>query len=183
MARASLKLESGATVTIEGTTVEIRKLLEFYGPAAKERETANPPQPPTRIAAERSLSNSDGKNALHADVLAVVNDIKSCDDAEAIEKGILDKDDQLPRVLLPLYAIYEHLGNAFGLTSGEISRILTELGARVDTANASRILSGTASRYVIGDRVRKPGQPVRYKLSGRGHSFMSRLLGRKESRT
>jgi hypothetical protein len=63
------------------------------------------------------------------------------------------------------------------LTSGEVSKVTTELGIRIDVANASKTLSGSASRYVIGDRVRKSGQPVRYKLSRRGHAYVKEAIG------
>ena len=80
------------------------------------------------------------------------------------------------RILLPLYIVHEYYGNSIGLTSGDVSKITTDLGVPVQTPNASRTLSGTASRYVIGDSVRKKGQPVRYKLSRRGVQFIKEVI-------
>lgn len=40
------------------------------------------------------------------DLMAIVNYVKSCDEAEGIEGKILDQTDQLPRVLLPMYIVY-----------------------------------------------------------------------------
>jgi hypothetical protein len=77
---------------------------------------------------------------------------------------------------LPLYIVHEHLGNAFGLSSGEVTKVTTDLGVPVSQPNASRTLSGTAAKYVIGDRVRKKGQPVRYKLSRRGVQYLQAVI-------
>lgn len=71
---------------------------------------------------------------------------------------------------------HEHLNNAFGLTSGEVAKITTDLGIPISQPNASRTLSGTASKYVIGDKVKMKGQPVRYKLSRRGVKYIQEVL-------
>jgi hypothetical protein len=57
-----------------------------------------------------------------------------------------------------------------------VKKITTELGIPISQPNASRTLSGTASKYVIGDKVRVKGQPVRYKLSRRGVKYMKEVL-------
>lgn len=53
---------------------------------------------------------------------------------------------------------------------------MTDLGVPVSQPNASKTLSGTAAKYVIGDRVRKKGQLVRYKLSRRGLQYMQSVI-------
>jgi len=102
--------------------------------------------------------------------------VKNCDEAESIENKILDKASQVNRTLLPLYIVHEHMDNAVALTSGDINKITTDLGIPIATPNASRTLSGTASRYVIGDQVRTKGQPVRYKLSHRGIQYIKSVI-------
>jgi hypothetical protein len=150
------------------------------------RLATSPPAPIRDLGAvsyppkSKASSKVEREPAGPVDLVAVVNHIKSCEEAEQIEKEILDKIDQLPRVLLPLYIVHEYMGNMAGLTSGEVSKVTTELGIRIDVANASRTLSGSASRYVIGDRVRKSGQPVRYKLSRRGHAYVKEVIGSSE---
>lgn len=183
MPKASLTLRNGTTVTIEGTAMEVRDLLTFYDSAPK----ASLPDPSRTASAAsvslkpRSPSKDEQDPEKPVDLMAIVNHIKSCDEAEDMEKNILDRIDQLPRVLLPLYIVYEHMSNMTGLTSGEISRVTTELGIRIMVANASTKLSGAASKYVIGDRARKSGQPVRYKLSRRGHAYVKNIIAQKRS--
>lgn len=179
MAKASLKLPSGTVVTLEGTPEEVKRLLELYSGSEKGQpkpteagRTRRPRQAKTdgrRAATERK---KDGK----PDLSEIVTLIKDCDEAEAIEKQILDRTAQVDRTLLALFVVHEYLDNAFGLTSGEINKITTDLGIPISQPNASRTLSGSASKYVIGDKVKKKGSPVRYKLSRRGVKYMKEVL-------
>lgn len=178
MAKASLKLSNGTVVTLEGTPEEVKHLLELYGgegesdsKAAPERRKVRKPQPRARRA-ERDDASGDGK----PDLNEIVTLTKDCDEAEAIETQILDRPAQVNRTLLPLYIVHEHLDNAFGLTSGDVKKVTTDLGIPISQPNASRTLSGTASKYVIGDKVKIKGQPVRYKLSRRGIQYMKEVL-------
>lgn len=175
MAKATLKLPNGPVVTLEGTPQEVRQLLEMYsgqqpalqagGQGAAKRE-ARQSRMPSRPAADAS----------GPDLSQIVNQVKNCQEAEGIEKNILDRASMVDRVLLPLYVVHEHYGNQPGLTSGEIDKITTELGVRVSQPNASRTLSDTASRYVVGDKVRKKGQAVRYRLSRRGTQYLKSVI-------
>jgi len=176
MAKASLKLPNGTDVQIEGTTEEVSALLAFYGGVApgKSPETPSAAPKPRR---PKKTTTSESKQADGApDIAKIVAHVKECDDAGAIEEKILDRSSQVDRTLLPLYIVHEHLNNSFGLSSGDISAVTTELSVPVSTANASRTLSGTASRYVIGDSVRRRGQAVRYKLSRRGLKYMESVI-------
>jgi hypothetical protein len=183
MPKASLTLPNGTVVQIEGTTEEVRDLLQHYGAAPA------PDHPASRAgkAVRRRVRRAAGKSAAAAkpadraadsgpDLSQIVNLAKNCDEAEDIERQILDRASQVDRTLLPLYLVHEHLENAFGLSSGEVSKVTTDLGVPVSQPNASKTLSGTAAKYVIGDRVRKKGQLVRYKLSRRGLQYMQSVI-------
>ena len=168
MPKATVELPNGTVITIEGTQEEVRELLEYY----QSRRIATPkPPPPTGSKPPKDKQKDDIDHA------QIVNLVKTIDEAEGIEKNILDRTSQVDRTLLPLYIVHEHIGNAFSLTSGDISKVTTDLGIPIATANASRTLSGTASRYVIGDQMRKKGRPVRYKLSRRGVKYMKSVIG------
>ncbi len=175
MAKASFTLPNGTIVEIDGTTDDIQKLLETYG--------GGPPQPRKKTTRKRS-KKTGGKSVTrdpeaaeqNVDLAQIVNLVKTCDEAEQIEEHILDKASQVDRTLLPLYIVHEHLDNVFALTSGEINKITTDLGIPISTANASRTLSGTASRYVIADQVRTRGRVIRYKLSRRGAQYLNSVI-------
>jgi hypothetical protein len=186
MAKASLTLSNGTIVQIEGTVEEVQALLAYYGSDAVRPSSS----PPEKIATARtkrrpgahstSQSPVEGKSGGGSPNLAeIVNLAKTCDEAEKIEKQILDRVSLVDRTLLPFYIVHEHLDNRFGLSSGEVSKITTDLGVPISQPNTSRTLSGTASKYVIGDKVRKKGQAVRYKLSRRGLQYMKAVIGGK----
>lgn len=175
MAKASITLTNGTVVQIEGSTEEVRELLEFYGaagsgtPAASKKKAAK--KTPRKKA---SAAPSDEPKSV--DITAIVNLVKSCEEAEDVEVRILDKASQVNRTLLPLYMVHEYLEDDHALSSGDINKVTTQLSVPVATPNASRTLSGTASKYVIGDTTRKRGATVRYKLNRRGVKYMKAVI-------
>jgi hypothetical protein len=179
MAKASLKLGNGTVVTLEGTPEEVKHLLELYsGDAAPSSASTASRVHGVRKARSpsRSQDRSKAKSDEKPDLNQIVTLVKNCDEAEAIESQILDRTAQVDRTLLALYIVHEHLENAFGLTSGEVNKVTRDLGIPIAQPAASRTLSGTASKYVIGDKVKVKGQPVRYKLSRRGVQYMKEVL-------
>lgn len=185
MAKASLTLPNGTIVQIEGTSEEVHTLLAHYGSGASPGLTSPSgkriPSTGRKRRNEKSRSNSSqppggAEGGSPPNLAEIVNFTKTCDEAENIETKILDRTSQVDRTLLPLYIVHEHLKNQLGLSSGDISKITTDLGVPISTANASTTLSGTAAKYVVGDTVRKKGQAVRYKLSRRGVQYMKAVI-------
>ena len=78
------------------------------------------------------------------DLAEIVTVVKNCEEAESIEKRILDRVSLVNRVLLPLYIVHEHMGNKFGLKTSEISKITTDLGIPVRNIEYSHAYSGSA---------------------------------------
>ncbi len=175
MAKAALKLPNGTVVEIEGSTEEVRELLEFYGGAGSGRATISHKRPPKKASRKRAAANSESASDT-LDLTQIVNEVKGCDEAEDIETKILDKSSQVDRTLLPLYIVHEYFDNAHGLSSGDINKVTTELSVPVSQPNASKTLSGTASKYVIGDTARKKGATVRYKLNRRGVKYLKSVI-------
>jgi hypothetical protein len=180
MPKASLTLDNGTVVTIEGSASEVQELLAFYGSAVPKVVDGKSHQSRKAPVVPRQSPNSTVEDGEEIDLMAIVNYVRSCDEAEGIETKILDQTDQLARVLLPMYIVYEHMNNAHGLTSGQINKVTVQLGVPVKRPNVSKTLAGSAAKYVIGDSVRKSGQAVKYKLSRRGHSYLKEIItGRK----
>ena len=182
MVKASFTLANGTVVQLEGTEDEVRNLLQFYESGAGHSASASKKSPPGGRRREEHNHHASAKRTADTertapDLSAIVNSVKNCGEAESIGSNILDGTSQVDRTLLPLYMIHQHLDNAFDLSSGEISKIMTDLGVPVSQPNASKTLSGTASKYVVGDRVRKKGHAVHYKLSRRGLEYMQSIIG------
>jgi hypothetical protein len=174
MAKAHIKLISGAVVDIEGTPTEITELLRYFDSGESKDKGSEGARPEvTRTARRARAPETEGT----PDLTSIVNLTKECSEYEAIEAHVLDAPAVIPRVLLPLYVVFSHQGNKVWLTTGEIARITRELGAPVVQPNVSRALVSSAARYVVGDRVRAPGHAVRYKLSRRGLLYFRSLIG------
>ncbi len=175
MAKASLTLPNGTVVQIEGTTQEVKELLELYSGNSGHQISGT-----KRVAQKKSIRKEGvSKSATpsqQVDITEIVNLVKSCDEAEDIEMNILDKSSQVDRVLLPLYIVHEYLNNTYTLSSGDITAVTTQLSVPVAQPNASRTLSGTAAKYLIGDSARKKGSAVRYKLNRRGVKYMKSVI-------
>lgn len=174
MAKASLKLSNGTAVEIEGSPEEVRQLLELYGGGKPQVGIGVKLRRRETVAKEKAGKKDIAKEQI--DLFEIVNLVKNCDEAEAIETQILDRVSQVNRALLPLYIVHESMGNEFSLTTGEISKITTDLGIPMRQPNIARTLSGSARGYVIGDKVRSKGQIVRYKLSRRGVKYLKEIL-------
>jgi hypothetical protein len=172
MPKATVRLTSGAVVHIEGTAAEIKYLLSLYGePIPGEKATPKTPttqrkrpQPPSHPQEEAASINE------------IVRHVKDCDAAADIESRILDTTSQVNRILLPLFVVQKFMGGKHGLTTGEISAVTKDLGIPIHIANVSNALKGSAARYVIGDKVRRRGQPVRYTLSRRGIKYLENVI-------
>jgi hypothetical protein len=181
MSKASIKLPDGKSVTIEGSPEEVAKILAIYGGASNASGSHASSQgkqtKPKRVTQEAKGHKSKKKNAgVKPDLPTIINLIKTCDEAEIIGINILDKVARVNRILLPLYIVHEHLDNAHGLTSGEVNKILADIGTPVSISNVSTALSGTASRYIVGDKIRRRGHTVRYKISRRGVIYLKGVL-------
>jgi hypothetical protein len=174
MPKAVVKLPNGTVVEIEGSPEEVQRLLAFYGLPTQEPKKARATKRRVGAVAAESMAKKDVPT--QEDLATLINLVRTSEEAEAIETNILDRTSEVNRVLLPLYIAHKHMGDSFGLTTVEIAAITTDLGIRVFRQNVFRALTGSGARYVIGDRVRKPGQATRYKLNRRGLQYMKEVL-------
>jgi len=178
MANATITLPDGTQVQIEGSPKEVARILALYGKpsSAPTSKKSGKKKPSKKKSRTRRAATSNDESKIEVDLAGIVNMVKNCDDAEKIEIQILDKRSVVNRTLLPLYIVHEHFENKYGLTSGEVSKITTELGVPVSQPSASRTLSGNGSKYVVSDGVRVKGVPSRYKLSRRGVKYLKAAI-------
>ncbi len=167
MAKSTINLPDGTTITIDGNPEEIKKILSVYqtekasGVAKKRRG----------VAGVKKEEKSEQDNILDA-----IDYIKNCEEADAIEEKILDRASQVDRVLLPLY-VADKLESKPHLSSGDIHSVLKELGIKIALPNISNTLRGTASKYVMGDRRLKKGAGVvKYQISRPGRQYITKIL-------
>jgi hypothetical protein len=170
MAKASMTLPDGTTVQIEGSADEIQKIISLHN------QTGSQSKIPPASKPRKSNSKKETQEESAFDLMEIVNQIKNCDEAEKIELNILDRTSQVDRILLPLFITHKYINEKTKLTSGDISRVLGDLGINIFTPNVANTLSGSASKYVIGDKVRKRGQAVEYKISRRGEQYLNSVI-------
>ena len=176
MAKATVTLANGTLVNIEGTTAEIKELLSFYGSAhATPQETQKTPTAQSTGRKTTPKAQADEQTG-EGSISEIVKHVKNCDEAGEIESRILDTISQVNRILLPLFVVQKYMGGSHGLTTGDISTVTKDLGIPIHVANVSNALKGSAARYVIGDKVRRKGQPVRYSLSRRGLNYIESVI-------
>ena len=178
MAKASLNFANGTMVTIEGSKEEVSFLLGVY---------QVPPESKRKLESISNIQNNESgisKTKLKGSqvsedidlILTIVNKTKDCENAENIENNIFDRSSQINKILLPLYVSYKYFGNKYSLTSGEISKITAKLGIPLNISNVSNALSGSAARYVMGNKTKKTGGGLRYNLTHRGLKYMKEII-------
>ncbi len=108
-------------------------------------------------------------------ILTIVNKIKNCDEADAIETQILDKVGTAGRILLPFFICYKYFPDR-ALTTGEVAKITGELRVKIKTPNVSKTITNSLQKYLDGDSTRVKGKAVSYKLNRKGAKYFESLL-------
>lgn len=171
MAKSTIKLENGTTITVEGTVEEISKLLALYQKPTIVDNGNNGQQEDGDLIDAKSASKHE-----FLDIVKLVNATKDSNDLEQIEKNILDKAGQVDRVLLPLFIADRKFGSEISLSSNDIYKFLKEFGISMALPNISNTLSSSASRYVIADSTRRKGASIGYKISRKGKQHLEQVL-------
>lgn len=171
MAKASLTLPDGTTVLVEGSAEEIQKIISLHRP-----QISTPPQNIGKQIQREDVKTEKKSVADKLDIAAVVNALKSSEEFELIERNILDRTSGVDRILLPMYVVHKYFEDKFPMTSGEIFKTLSQLGITIFQSNVANTLSSSASKYVMGDKIRVKGQAVRYRLSRRGIQYISTVI-------
>lgn len=179
MLKATFSLPNGTLVTVEGLQEDVQNLLDYYNDAHPSQSVT--PKRESKIVAKPAHKTAKAESSdISAEThIKIVNLIRSCPEAEAIEKNILEaKSSEGLRVLLPLYIVHEYFENSFGLTTVEIESITAELGKKIKVRrqNALRAVKSSVSKYVLGDRARKIGTGTRYTLNERGVQYIKSIL-------
>ena len=80
------------------------------------------------------------------------------------------------RALMCLYINSQYFDSTPAMTTGDISRVLKQLGVPVATATISNTITRKAKSYIMYDGVRTKGAVIRYSLNRRGIQYFEELL-------
>ena len=117
----------------------------------------------------------------NTNIISIVNKIKDCEESEKIEKNILSKTSVPNRILLPFYICYRYFPKQ-GLTTGDIADITSELRVSIAVTNVSNVVSQQIKGYLSGDKVKKKGRAVVYKLNRKGITYFESILNDEEKK-
>lgn len=132
----------------------------------------------TKKRAQSSLGAGGGQ-ALETDLfLKIANKAGDCEERQEIQKYVMDKRGAEGKVLLSFYISYKYFSNAW-LTSGDIERITSQLGIKIDKRNVSNYLV-TFRPCLESGAARKRGGPTPYRLNRRGVQRFEEIIHAKE---
>jgi hypothetical protein len=111
-------------------------------------------------------------------VLQIVNKVGDCDETADIQARVLDKRGAEGRVLLSFYVSQKYFNNTW-LTSGDVEKITSDLGVKIDKKNISNYLV-TYRKYLESNAVRKSGQPTPYRMNRGGVKRFEEIINEKD---
>lgn len=175
MTSVRIRLRSGSReIELEGPRLDVDALLERWWLSGEQRqeqdedaaELSEPRSGRTnresRPKAKRAKVTPNGGVSPLFDVQAVVNKMREDVDYELFEQKVLHEKDSLNKLKLVCWFTRAEL------TTGEIAKILQELGVKIEQSNVSHTLRRARSEF-LQDGVRRKGAIVRYRLAGKSN--------------
>lgn len=172
MAEATIKLENGTTITVSGSAEEIARVAMLYGGGS---QSATKPASSSRQNADKQAKAAD-ELLDGVDVSLIANKINDCEESEALEEHVLDAADAVNKVVMCLYINDKYFDSKPALTTGDISKTLSQLGISISTSRVSLAISRKANSYVMKDNVTKKGAIIRYWINRRGKQYFEEVL-------
>jgi len=120
----------------------------------------------TRLSQTQIVKKKVETSSSHNLILSIVNKIGECEESKVIQSKILDQKSMEGKILLCLYISYKYFKNAW-LTTGDIAKITSELGIKIDVRNITNKMK-KLRRYLESGATRKKGQPTPYRLNHKG---------------
>lgn len=110
-------------------------------------------------------------------ILSIVNKIGDCDESEEIQRKVFEQKSMEGKILLCFYISHKYFDNAW-LTSGDIEKITSDLGIKIDKRNVTNKIK-ELKQYLESGAVRRKGQPTPYRLNRKGFKRFEEILKNK----
>jgi hypothetical protein len=168
-----IEVESADSKYVDKKLRELMELTQISMPKGKSPVTARPRRTP---ATGSGAGGAEG-GTTDVDITAVVNAIHEADNSDEIEKNILERAAQLPRILLCFYFAGEQGTNGW-LTTAQVEAITDQLDVKILARNVATTIKKEGRKYLTADRVphRGGGGPVRYRISRKGKRAFEQLV-------
>jgi hypothetical protein len=107
-----------------------------------------------------------------ARIREIVKQVRTIDDAQRIERYILDSTNQVNRALLPLFIVQKYMNDEFALSAAEIAEVTKLLNVPMKQENVSKALRNGGAKFttIEGET------PKTFKLIRRGVQLIESLL-------
>jgi hypothetical protein len=151
---------------------ELKKILERIKDQEKRICALENGEPIGKSNISSSSSDMESPKDL---VLSIVNKISGCDEGEEIQNKVLDQKNMGAKILLCFYISYKYFKNAW-LTTGDIEKITSSLGAKIAVGNVSNKIKEEIWKYLESGSVRKKGQPTPYRLNRKGAKYFEEII-------
>lgn len=142
-------------------------------PATKTKVDSAPDAPPTKKRRRRKRKQVEGTES-GFDAAKVAAAVKSSKFFPTIQKSILNRSNQLNRIMLCFYFVKEVYGPQ-ALTTGDIESITAALGVRIRSTNVSSQIKKNADMFSTKEE-RKRGSVVHYELTKKGYEQIEKIL-------
>ena len=133
---------------------------------------------PEALTNDTSVTKTKSKQATEDISVQIANKIGDCEEYDLIESKVLDEGDQQAKILMCFYVSKKYFNNHW-LTSGDIVKVTSELGIKIDGGNASNGLKKMRS-YLESEASRKNGVATKYRLNRNGLKKFESILNKKE---
>ncbi|MDD4902144.1 MAG: hypothetical protein PHE24_03330 [Patescibacteria group bacterium] len=124
---------------------------------------------------DKKMSAENGEDL----ILSIVNRVGDCDESEEVQIKVLDQKGVEAKILLCFYVSYKYFKNVW-LTTGDIEKITSGLGTKIDVGNVSNKIKKGIRQYLESGTVIKKGQPTPYRLNRKGVKRFEEIIYEKE---
>jgi hypothetical protein len=174
MAKAKIELNTGTIITIDGSADEINTVIKAVDHKQPHTDKKEPPaKTKNKKTATKKLvkDESESKNIIK-DITALIHDSA---EFQSIENNILDKKDRIAKILL-CFKFANDLEAT--LTSSQVELITDQLGIKIASANIAKVIRLNAKKYLSGDKVRKQGNRINYRINRAGLKRYNEILSK-----
>jgi len=152
---------------------QIIKRLDGLEKRVRELEVDERPIRRKEVRGQTEKQNSDDL------ILLIVNKVGDCVESEEMQSKILDRKGMEEKILLCFYISYKYFKNEW-LTTGDIERVTSGLGAKIAVGNVSNKIKEELIKYLESGAVRKKGQPTPYRLNRKGVKRFEEIIHTQE---
>ena len=121
-------------------------------------------------------ADSEGSAKNQSTVLSIINKVGDCGESEKIKLKVIDQRGMEAKILLCFYISFKYFHNGW-LTSGDIEKITSELGIKIDQRNVTNKLR-ELRQYLECASTRRKGQPTLYRLNRKGVKRFEGILNK-----